>query len=122
MTEIPMADPGTGAVGDRPKEVTYAGIIVLLDAIAGLISGAVSYIIWEDWTAGVGVVLALIAFWLYFQILTQDSQAWTLAVIFNIAAIFLYATGGIINNSAGIMLSIISVIYLNLPDVKKHFQ
>ncbi|UCE09307.1 MAG: hypothetical protein JSW61_10045 [Candidatus Thorarchaeota archaeon] len=121
MTEIPMADPGVAA-GERPREVTYAAFIVFLDAIAGLVSGAISYMIWEDWTAGIGVILALIAFWLYFQILKQDNQAWTLAVIFNIAAIFLYASGGIVNNSAGILLSIISVIYLNLPDVRKHFQ
>ena len=117
VTEIPMADPGP--VGARPREVTIAGYLVLLDAITGLIVGAISYYMWEDWTAGLGIILALIAFLLAFRIWNRDPQAWNLAVIFNLAAIFLYMTSW---NVPGAVLSLISVIYLMLPNVKVHFE
>ncbi|NHJ14857.1 MAG: hypothetical protein EAX95_14345 [Candidatus Thorarchaeota archaeon] len=118
MTEIPMADD-SGASGQRPKEVTMAAFLVLLNAIAGVISGGVMYYINEDWTAGLGFLLAVVAFWLYFQIQKQDHQAWMFAVIFLIIGIFLYAVG---ENWAGVLLCLITVIYLNLPNVKQYFE
>ena len=110
-----MAGPSEGA---RPKEVTYAGFLILLEAIVGLIVGGINYYMWEDELALLGIVLALIAFWLYTMILKQDYSAWMMAVIFNIIAVFLYATG---SNWPGVGLSLICFIYLITPNVKVHF-
>ncbi len=103
----------------RPKEVTYASYIVLAEVVAGLIVAGLNFYLYESWTSGIGLLMALIGIWIYFQILTQDPQAWTIAVIFSIAAIALYAYG---DNWPGAILSLIAVIYLNMPDVKVHFQ
>jgi len=103
----------------RPKEVTYASYIILAEVIAGLIVAGLNFYLYEDWTSGLGLLMAIIGIWIYFQILTQDHQAWTIAVIFSIAAIALYAYG---DNWPGAILSLIAVIYLNMPDVKTHFQ
>jgi hypothetical protein len=116
MTEIPMTGPTEGA---RPKEVTYAGFLVLLEAIVGLIAAGVTYWIWEDELSLLGIILAVVAFWLYTMILKQDYSAWMMTVIFNIIAIFLYATG---YNWAGVVLSLICLIYLISPNVKVHFE
>ena len=69
MSEIPMT--GTPE-GGRPKEVTIAGYLVLLESIAGLIVGGLMYAIFEDELSLLGVVLAVIGFWLYTQILKQE--------------------------------------------------
>jgi hypothetical protein len=115
MTEIPMTGPIEGA---RPREVTIAGYLILLEAVAGLISAGITYYIWEDELSLLGIILALVAFWLYTMILKQDYSAWMITVIFNIIAIFLYATG---YNWAGVGLSLICFIYLISPNVKVHF-
>jgi hypothetical protein len=102
----------------RPQEVNIAAFILLVDAIAGIVTGALWYYWYEDWTAGLGVIIALIAFWLYPQIQNQKEQAWNIVVIFSLIAIFLYATSW---NYPGIALSIFTIIYYNLPNVKVHF-
>ena len=104
--------------GTRPKEVTIAGYLILLEAITGLIVGGLNYYFWEDDLALLGIVLALVAFWLYTMILKQDYSAWMITVIFNIIAVFLYATG---SNWPGVGLSLICLIYLISPNVKVHF-
>lgn len=107
-----------------PKEVLMAGRLVLLESIVGAISGGVAYYISEEYGYGgndlalLGIVLAIIGFWLYFQILHQDYTAWNMAVIFNILAIFLYATG---ENWPGVILSLICFLYLIQPNVKQYF-
>lgn len=112
------------APSGRPQEVKIAGWLVLLESIVGAISGGVSYYISEEYGYGgndlalLGIVLAIVGFWLYFQILGQDYSAWNIAVIFNILAIFLYATG---ENWAGVILSLICFLYLVQPSVKQHF-
>lgn len=116
MSEIPMVD---SAKGERPKEVTYAGWLILAESITGLIVGGVEYAIWENELSLLGVVLAIIGFWLYTMILKQDYAAWMMAVIFNILAIFLYAAG---DNWPGVVLSLICFIYLITPNVKVHFE
>lgn len=115
MSEIPMAEE----TGGRPKEVTYAGWLILIEAIVGLIVGGVEYIIWENELSLLGVVLAVIAFWLYTMILKQDYAAWMMAVIFNIIAIFLYLAG---DNYPGAILGIIVLVYLVSPNVRVHFE
>lgn len=116
MTEIPMASGGSE--GTRPREVTIAGYLILLEAITGLIAAGITYYIWEDELSLLGIVLAIVAFWLYTMILKQDYSAWMITVIFNILAVFLYATG---SNWPGVGLSLICFIYLISPNVKVHF-
>jgi hypothetical protein len=118
MSEIPMADSGAAA-GARPKEVTIAGWLILIEGITGLIVGGVEYYIWENELSLLGVVLAVIAFWLYTMIIKQDYSAWMMAVIFNIIAIFLYLAG---DNYAGVGLSILCWVYLIMPSTRVHFE
>ena len=113
-----MPDEG-GSTGPRPKEVTQAGYLLLLAAFTGLIVGGVEYAIWEDELALLGVILAVVAFWLYTQVLKQDYSAWMMTVIFNIIAIFLYATG---SNWPGVVLSLIVLLYFINPSTKIHFE
>lgn len=117
MTEIPMADAGAAA-GARPKEVTYAAWLVLLESITGLIVGGIEYAYWENELSLLGAVLALIGFGIYFLILKQDYTGWLIAVIFNVFAIVLYAVG---ENWPGVGLSLICFLYLIQPNVKAHF-
>ena len=118
MTEIPIADAGATA-GERPKEVQYAGWLLLLAAFTGMIVGGIEYAIWGDELALLGLILAAVAFWLYTQVMKQDYSAWMMTVIFNIIAIFLYATGA---NWPGVALSIIVLLYFINPGTKVHFE
>ncbi|MHA3964730.1 MAG: hypothetical protein AM325_014460 [Candidatus Thorarchaeota archaeon SMTZ1-45] len=117
MTEIPMADAGATA-GARPREVSIAGFLVLLESITGLIVGGLEYAIWENELSLLGAVLALIGFGIYFMILKQDYTGWLIAVIFNVFAIVLYAVG---ENWPGVGLSLICFFYLVQPSVRIHF-
>ncbi len=118
MTEIPITEGGNTS-GARPKEVTYAGWLILIESIVGLIIGVGEYILWGNDLSLLGAVLAFTGFWLYTQILKQDYSAWNMAVIFNILAIFLYAAGW---NWPGVGLSVICFLYLIQPNVKVHFK
>jgi hypothetical protein len=115
MSEISTAEE----TGERPKEVTYAGWLILVEGIVGIIVGGVEYILWENELSLLGVVLAVIAFWLYTMILKQDYAAWMMAVIFNIIAVFLYLAG---DNYPGAVLSIIVFVYLVMPNTRVHFE
>jgi hypothetical protein len=120
MTEIPMAEPGgyEERPGERPKEVKIAGFLVLINAIVGIIVSAIDYIIWKSEVAAIGLVFSLIGFWLYGQINNQSQQAYNYAMIIFIIAVVLYAIG---LNWPGVILSLITILYLNHPDTKRHF-
>ncbi len=118
MTEIPMAESGATG-GPRPKEVTIASYLILAASFTGLIVGGLSYAFWEDELSLLGIVLAVVGFWLYTQVLNQDYSAWMMSVLFNIIAIFLYATG---SNWPGVALSVICVLYFISPNTKVHFE
>jgi hypothetical protein len=120
MTEIPMAEPEgySEPTSGRPQEVKIAGILVLLNAITGLIVSGINFAIWESATSIIGLVFSLIGFWLYGQINGQSQQAWNWAVIILLIAAVLY---GIDGNIPGVGLSLITFFYLNLPDTKRHF-
>ena len=104
--------------GGRPQEVKIAGILVLLNSIAGLIVSGMNFIIWESTTSIIGLVFSLIGFWLYGQINSQSQQAWSWAVIILLIAAVLY---GIDGNIPGVGLSLITFFYLNVPNTKQHF-
>ncbi len=118
MTEIPMADDSDAQRGARPKEVTMAGYLMILNAIAGIIVGGLGFAYWEDVASGAGLILGVIAIFLYFQVLKQDRMSWTLAVVFLIAGALLYAYG---ENWAGVGLTAITIVYYILPTTSQHF-
>ncbi len=111
-------DSGVQRVG-RPQEVTIAGYLMLLNAIAGIIVGGLGFAVWEDVASGAGLILGVIAIFLYFQILKQDKMSWTLAIVFLIAGALLYAYG---DNWAGVGLAAITIFYYVLPSTSQHFQ
>ncbi|TFG29494.1 hypothetical protein EU528_09595 [Candidatus Thorarchaeota archaeon] len=119
MSEIPMPEGGATSSGARPQAVTIAGWLVLLESITGLIIGGFEYAVWENELSLLGAVMALVGFWIYFQILKQDLSAWNIAVIFNVIAIVLYAVG---SNIPGVGLSIICLLWLIAPNTKVHFH
>ncbi|MFW9890478.1 MAG: hypothetical protein ACFFER_20070 [Candidatus Thorarchaeota archaeon] len=118
MTEIPMADDSGIRGGERPREVTMAGFLMILNAIAGIVTGGLGFWVWEDAASGAGLILGVIAIFLYFQILKQDRMSWTLAVVFLIAGALLYAYG---ENWAGVGLTAITIVYYVLPTTSQHF-
>jgi len=113
-----MDDGETTTTGPRPKEVTIAAWLVLLESITGLIIGGFEYAVYENELSLLGAVMALVGFWIYTQILNQDYSAWNIAVIFNVIAIVLYAVG---SNIPGVGLSIICLLWLIAPNTKVHF-
>lgn len=119
MSEIPLTGDNNN-IGSRPKEVTWAAWLVLIEAITGLIVVGIEFAfdMANDYTL-LGFVLVIVAFWLYSQILKQDYTAWMMAVVFNIIAIFLYAVG---DNWPGAILSVFCFVYLVSPNVKVHFE
>lgn len=114
-----MAEGGATSSGARPQAVTIAGWLVLLESIAGLIVGGFEYVVFENELSLLGAVMAIVGFWIYFQILNQDLSAWNIAVIFNVIAIVLYAVG---SNIPGVGLSIICLLWLLAPNTKVHFR
>lgn len=113
-----MADSGATS-GARPQEVTYAGYLLLLASLTGLIVGGATYWFFEDELSLLGIVLAVFGFILYTLVMKQDYTGWLLAVLFNIIAVFLYATG---SNWPGVFLSILCVVYFMAPNTRVHFE
>ncbi|MFX1369127.1 MAG: hypothetical protein ACFFAY_11050 [Promethearchaeota archaeon] len=113
-----MADDRGTQRGERPQEVTIAGFLMILNAIAGIIVGGLGFAVWEDVASGAGLILGVIAIFLYFQILKQDRMSWTMAVVFLIAGALLYAYG---ENWAGVALTAITIFYYVLPNTSQHF-
>lgn len=120
MTEIPMAEPEgySEPSGEIPQEVKIASWLVLASAITGLIVSALYFATWGEATSAIGLVLSLIGFWLYGQIKAQSQQAWNWAMIILIIAIVLYAFD---DNWPGVILSLLTLLYLNNPNTKRHF-
>lgn len=105
-----------------PKEVTYASYIILLDILCGIIVSVIMYDINGDWTAGVGLIIAIIGIWVFLEIKKLNPQAWQLGIILNLAGIALYLLGDILIGIPGALLGVVSVLYLYSPDVRKHFE
>jgi hypothetical protein len=109
-------------VSQVPKEVTTASYIILLDIICGIVVSAIMWEINGDWTAGIGLVIAIVAIWVYLEIKKMNPQAWQLGIILNLVGIALYLLGNVYTGIPGALLGIISVLYLYSPNVRKHFQ
>ncbi len=108
-------------MGEIPREVTIASYIILADIITGIIVSIVMFQINGDWTAGVGLIVAVVGIWVFLEIKKLNPQAWTLGIILNLVGIALYLLGDITIGIPGALLCIITVFYLYQPNVKSHF-
>ena len=119
MTEIPVAEPGPSGEkpSEQPMEVKIAVVLLLVNALLGLFAGALGLAIWEDATSAVGFLLAVFALWIARGLWNMEEWAWNWAVIINIVAIPLYLFS--IFWLEGTILSILTLVYLNIPAVKE---
>ncbi|MCK5238176.1 MAG: hypothetical protein KAR33_01440 [Candidatus Thorarchaeota archaeon] len=105
-----------------PQEVTYASYIILADIIVGIIVSIIMYDLNGDWSAGVGLIVAVVGIWVYLELKKMNPQAWQLGIILNLVGMALYLLGDFFVGLSGALLCLISVIYLYSPNVKQHFQ
>jgi membrane protein YdbS with pleckstrin-like domain len=119
MTEIPVAEPGPSGEkpSEQPMEVKIAVVLLLVNALLGLFAGTLGLAIWEDATSAVGFLLAVFALWIARGLWNMEEWAWNWAVIINIVAIPLYLLS--IFWLEGTILSILTLVYLNIPAVKE---
>jgi len=119
MTEIPVADPGPSGdkPSEQPMEAKIAVILLVVNAFLGLFAGAFGLAIWEDAVSAIGFLVAVFALWIARGLWNMEEWAWNWAVILNIVAIPLYALS--IFWLEGIILSILTLVYLNIPAVKE---
>ena len=119
MTEIPMPESGTETPSTRPTEVLALVLIVLTNAIMGVVAGVIGLEISGDAVSVVGFIVAVIALWVAKGLWDINKQAWTWALILSIIGIPLYAFSVIAVE--GIFLCIFTIVFLNIPNVKKHY-
>lgn len=128
MAEIPIADPGPGygASTERPLGVTILAILQILGGLMMLVLGALAtlagllFILF----AIVGVAMVILGFLgliVGFGLWGLKSWAWTWAMIVNILTIIL-GLFDLASNFVSIVISLIIVIYLNQPDIKRRFR
>lgn len=119
MTEIPIAESDLSGKkpSEQPIEVKIAVVLLLVNALLGLFAGALGLAIWEDATSAIGFLLAIFALWIARGLWNMEEWAWNWAVIINIVAIPLYLLS--IFWLEGIILSILTLVYLNIPAVKE---
>ena len=128
MAEIPIADPGPGygASTERPLGVTILAILQILGGFFMLITGALAalagllFIIFA--IIGVAMmILGLIGLVVGFGLWGLKSWAWTWAMIVNILSI-IFGLFNLQANFVSIVISLIIIIYLNQPDIKRRFR
>lgn len=114
-----MAEPGPSGEkpSEQPMEVKIAVVLLLVNALLGLFAGALGLAIWEDATSAIGFLLAVFALWIARGLWNMEEWAWNWAVIINIVAIPLYLLS--IFWLEGSILSILTLVYLNIPAVKE---
>ena len=115
-----MPSGGVGAPSERPVQVNIAIFLLVINALLGL--GVATFGLWvfENALSALGVFVALFAFWIVKGLMDGKPEAWLWAVILNFVAIVLYAAS--FAAIEGIVLCVLTLIYLNIPDVKVHFQ
>ncbi len=120
MAEIPMPGGVTGTTSERPIQVTIAVFLLIINAFLGLATAGFGIAVYENMESALGLVVALIAFWIAKALMDGKGEAWTWAVFLNLIAIALYAFS--IFWLEGITLSVLTLVYLNVPAVKQYFQ
>ncbi|MGY5853821.1 MAG: hypothetical protein RTU92_09665 [Candidatus Thorarchaeota archaeon] len=120
MAEIPMPSGGGGTTSsERPIQVNIAILLLFINALLGIAAAVVGLIVWENALSAFGLLVALFAIWVVIALFNRKPEAWLWAVILNFIAIALYATSFFAVE--GIILCVLTLIYLNIPDVKAHF-
>lgn len=119
LTEIAVEEPEKKE-SDRPKEVTIAVFLLLANAMVGLAAAALGLAWWEDALSALGFVVAVAALWVARGLWNVEDEMWNYAVILNLIGIVLYAFSFLWLE--GIILCILSLVYLNIPAVKEYFM
>jgi uncharacterized membrane protein HdeD (DUF308 family) len=128
MAEIPVADPGMGyGVSDeRPLGVTILAILQILGGLVMLVVGALAtlagllFILFAI-VGIVMVILGLLGLVVGFGLWGLKSWAWMWAMIVNILSI-IFGLFNLQANFVSIVISLIIIIYLNQPDIKRRFR
>ena len=128
MAEIPIADsgPGYGASTERPLGVTILAVLQILGGLMMLVLGALAtlagllFILFAI-VGVVMVILGILGLIVGFGLWGLKSWAWTWAMIVNILGI-IFGLFDIWNNIISIVISLIIIIYLNQPDIKRRFR
>lgn len=105
-----------------PREVEVASYLILLDIFCGIIVSAIMYSINEDWTAGLGLIVSIVGFWVYLEIKKLNPQAWQMGIFLNLIGIALYLLGDVFIGLSGALVCLIVIFYLYQPNVRQHFQ
>lgn len=108
--------PTTG----RPVAVTAVIILIFGNALLGLIVATFGLYMWEDALSAIGFVLAAGAFWVIKGLLDKQDWAWSAALFLNIIAIPLYLVS--FAWLEGLILCLLSIVYLIMPQVRQHFN
>lgn len=110
----------SGTTSERPKELMFTFILIVLNAFLGLGAAIYGLIEWGNELSALGLVFALIAFVIAKMLLDGNKDAWMWAVFLNVIAIALYAFSYFA--LPGIILSVLSLLYLNIPSVRDYFR
>ena len=106
---------------DIPLGVFLLAILQGLQALGIFLLGAVWLIIpiLGLFVAGGYAIAGLFGLFMAFGLFTLQDYAWTGAFILNIIGCLMYLVG---SNLFGVVLSVVIVVYLNLPDIKRRFN
>ena len=121
IAEIPMPSGGTsGGTSERPMQLQIAVFLLIINALLGLAAAGFGIAVYENVESALGLVIALIAFFIAKSLWDGSKDAWTWAVFLNLIAIALYAFS--IFWVEGITLCVLTLIYLNVPAVREHLK
>ena len=121
IAEIPMPSGGTsGGTSERPMQLQIAVFLLIINALLGLAAAGFGIAVYENVESALGLVIALIAFFIAKSLWDGSKDAWTWAVFLNLIAIALYAFS--IFWVEGITLCVLTLIYLNVPAVREHLR
>lgn len=121
MSEIPVPDTGMQVSrGSRNSLVNLAVVLFIIDALLGIFAAVVGYVRYENPISAFGLLLTIFALCIANGLRNLDPQAWMWANILAIVGIPLYALSVV--PLVGIVLSILTLFYLNVPAVKQEFK
>lgn len=119
MTEISVEDTKEKEA-DRPKEVLIAVLLLIVNAMVGLAAAAFGLAWYEDALSALGFIVAVVALWVARGLWNVENEMWNYAIILNLIGIVLYAFSFLWLE--GIILCILTLVYLNIPAVKEYFM
>ena len=114
---------------NHPERVLVRGVLsrkyaislaCLLNVMAILVAYSVNLEVFLIALSAIGFLVAVFAFYVAKMLIDRNPQAWTWAVMVNIIGIVLYLFS--IFAVEGIVLCVLTLIYLNIPVVKEHFN